>query len=329
MNHTSRSCITFFTLLVFSLMLSACAQPAAPALTPITVQLKWINQAQFAGFYVAADKGYYQAENINIKFSPGGTGIDIIKQVTSGQAQFGVTDADVIIIARGQGAPVKALATIFRRDPFVVVTLPESGIKKPQDLIGKTINIGGTDGLVQFKAMMSKLKLDINKVNIIPYTYDLQPFYTGQIDATPAIAAGSLIGILKQRPDANLIWAEDYGIHFYSDTLFTTDQMIAENPDLVLRFLRATLQGQQYAIENPDEAIQISLHYAKDPTLAVQHDMMIASIPFINTGEDHIGWMKPETWSGMEQTLNEQGLLAAPLDISQVYTMQFLQEIYK
>jgi hypothetical protein len=57
--------------------------------------------------------------------------------------------------------------------------------------------------------------------------------------------------------------------------------------------------------------------------------MMIASIPFINTGEDHIGWMNPETWSGMEQTLNEQGLLAAPLDISQVYTMQFLQEIYK
>jgi NitT/TauT family transport system substrate-binding protein len=175
---------------------------------------------------------------------------------------------------------------------------------------------------------MSKLKLDIHKVNITPYSYDLQPFLNGQIDATPAIAAGSLIDILKQRPDANLIWAEDYGIHFYADTIFTTDQIIAENPDLVLRFLRATIKGHQYAIENPDEATQISLRYAKDPTLAVQQQMMIASIPFINTGEDHIGWMKPEIWADMEKMLREQGLLIAPLDITQVYTMQFLQEIY-
>jgi len=324
--------LRFVAVIVLILLIfSACAPKASPtqAATPVTVQLKWINQAQFSGFYIAADKGYYQAENINIKFSPGGTGIDIVKQVTSGQTQFGVTDADVIIISRSQGTPVKALATIFRRDPFVIVTLPESVIKRPQDLIGKTINIGGTDGLVQFKAMMSELGLDVNKVYIVPYSYDLQPFYSGKIDATPAIAAGSLIGILNQRPDATLIWAEDYGIHFYADTLFTTDQMIAGNPDLVLRFLRATLKGEQYAVENPGEAAQVSLHYAQNSTLAVQSQMMVASIPFINTGEDHIGWMKPETWTGMQKTLSDQGLLTAPLDVNQAYTLQFLQEIYK
>jgi NitT/TauT family transport system substrate-binding protein len=250
-------------------------------------------------------------------------------QVTSGRAQFGIIGAEKIILARGDGKPVKAIATIYRRNPFVVVTLPESGITTPAGLIGRTINVGGTDGLVQFTAMMSKLNLDIKKVNITPYSYDLQPFYNGQIDATPAIAAGSLIAILKQRPDVNLIWTEDYGIHFYADTIFTTDQMIAENPNLVLRFLRATLKGEKYAIENPDEATQISLHYALDPTLEVQHQMMNASIPFVNTGEDHIGWMKPEIWLGMEKTLSEQGLLAAPLDVTQIYTMQFLEKIYK
>ena len=316
----------FIVILISSL--TACSPKSVATPTAVTVQLKWVNQAQFAGFYVTADKGYYSEENINIKFSPGGTGINIMDEVTSGRAQFGVIGAEKIIIARSEGKPVKAIATIYRRNPFVVVALPESGITKPVDLIGRTINIGGTDGLVQFTAMMSKLKLDIHKVNITPYSYDLQPFLNGQIDATPAIAAGSLIDILKQRPDANLIWAEDYGIHFYADTIFTTDQIIAENPDLVLRFLRATLKGHQYAIENPDEATQISLHYAKDPTLEVQHQMMIASIPFINTGEDHIGWMKPEIWAGMEKTLSEQGLLTAPMDITQAYTIQFLQGIY-
>jgi len=324
-------CIFIATILLIVAGLTSCvpAITLTPAATPITVQLKWVNQAQFAGFYVAADKGYYQGENININFSPGGTGINIIDEVTIGRAQFGIIGAEKIILARSEGKPVIAIATIYRRNPFVIVTLPESGITKPADLLGRTINIGGTDGLVQFTAMMSKLNLDINKVNIIPYSYDLQPFYNGQIDATPAVAAGSLIGILKQRPDANLIWAEDYGIHFYADTIFTTDKIISENPDLVLRFLQATLKGQQYAIENPEEATQISLHYALDPTLEVQHQMMIASIPFINTGEDHIGWMRPEIWTGMEQVLREQNIINDPLDVTQVYTMQFLQEIYK
>ena len=82
------------TLLFIVVYLTACAPTTTPTLapTPITVQLKWVNQAQFAGFYVAADKGYYTEENINIKFSPGGTGIDIIDEVTSGRAQFGITD---------------------------------------------------------------------------------------------------------------------------------------------------------------------------------------------------------------------------------------------
>ena len=319
----------FLFILILISPLTACSPKSAAAPTALTVQLKWVNQAQFAGFYVAADKGYYKDEDINIKLAPGGVGINIMDEVTSGQAQFGIIGAEKIILARDEGKPVKAIATIYRRNPFVVVTLPESGITKPADLIGRTINIGGTDGLMQFTAMMSRLNLDINKVNITPYSYDLQPFYNGQIDATPAIAAGSLIAILKQRPDANLIWAEDYGIHFYADTLFTTDQMIADNPDLAIRFLQATIKGHQYAIENPDEASQISLHYAKDPTLEVQHQMMIASIPLINTGEDHIGWMKPEIWSSMEKTLREQGLLTAPLYVTQVYTMQFLEKIVK
>jgi NitT/TauT family transport system substrate-binding protein len=316
----------FISILVSAL--TACSPKSVATPSALTVQLKWVNQAQFAGFYVAADKGYYKEENISIVFSPGGVGINIMDEVTSGRAQFGIIGAEKIILARDEGKRVRAIATIYRRNPFVVVTLPESGITQPADLIGRKINIGGTDGLMQFTAMMSKLSLDINKVNITPYSYDLQPFYNGQIDATPALAAGSLIGILKQRPDANLIWAEDYGIHFYADTIFTTDQMIAENPDLVARFLRATLKGHQYAVENPDEATQISLNYAKDPTLEVQHQMMIASIPLINTGEDHIGWMKPEIWAAMGKTLREQGLLPAPLDVTQVYTMQFLDETY-
>jgi len=302
---------------------------STPALTPVTVQLKWVNQAQFAGFYTAADQGFYKEENIDIKFSPGGAGIDILDAVTSGRAQFGVIGGEKIILARDQGKKVKAISTIYRSNPFVVVTMPGSGITKPADLIGKKINMGGTDGLVQFTAMMAKLKLDIDKVIITPYSYDLKPFYNGQIDATPAIAAGSLIGILKDQPNANLIWAEDYGIHFYSDTIFCSDEMIANDPDLFLRFLRATLKGQQFAIENPQDAVKISMRYAMDQDPQVQNQMMIASIPLINTGEDHIGWLKESVWKDMQAILYEQKLITRPLDLKDIFTMQFLGTIYK
>jgi NitT/TauT family transport system substrate-binding protein len=310
---------------------AGCALPTTGSqpITPVNVQLKWVHQAQFAGFYVAAAEGYYTEEGVDITLTPGGAGVDILDEVTSGRAQFGVISADKLIIARSQGMPVRAIATTYRRNPFVLVSMPESGITRPSDLAGHTVGLGGNDGLVQFAAMMTKLNLDISQVKVVPYVFGAEPLYSGEVDMIPAFAAGSLMGILKQHPDVNLIWPEDYGIHFYSDTIFTTDQLIADNPALVLAFLRATLKGHDFAIRDPQAATQVSLKYATDADPDVQKEMMTASIPLINTGEDQIGWMKADVWAAMEKTLSDQGLLASPLDVTDVYTIQFLQEIYQ
>ena len=323
MNKSARRLVVL--LLVLTLSMVACVPNATPVppLNPVNVQLKWVHQAQFAGFYAAAEEGYYAEEKIGITLSPGGAGIDILDEVTSGRAQFGVIRADKLIIARAKGDPVRAIATTYRRNPFVLVTMAASGITKPSDLAGHTVGLGGNDGLVQLVAMMKKLNLDIAQVKIVPFVFGAEPLYSGKVDVIPAFAAGSLMDILKQHPDVNLIWPEDYGIHFYSDTIFTTDQLIAENPNLVLGFLRATLKGHEYAVRNSQEATQISLQYAADPNPDVQREMMITSIPLINTGEDHIGWMKPEAWAGMGETLRTQGMITAPLDVTQVYTLQF------
>ena len=141
--------------------------------------------------------------------------------------------------------------------------MPESGIETPQDFSGHSANVGGIDGLIQFEALLNKL--NITDVEILPYTYDLEDFYTGKVDITPAFSAGSLIEIQKEHPDVNVIWPIDYGIHLYSDTIFTTDSMISDQPDVVLRFLRATLKGHEYALDFPDEAVEICLRYADNP----------------------------------------------------------------
>ena len=103
---------------------------------------------------------------------------------------------------------------------------------------------------------------------------------------------------------------------------------IASHPDLVTRFLRATLKGWTYAIENPDKIGPMVQKYKPKADPGLENAEMMASLPLVNTGEDHIGWMKPEVWAGMEKTLRAQGVLTESLDITQVYTLQFLQEVY-
>jgi NitT/TauT family transport system substrate-binding protein len=104
--------------------------------------------------------------------------------------------------------------------------------------------------------------------------------------------------------------------------------MIKTNPDLVLRFLRASLKGWTYAVENPAAISAMVVKVEPKADSAIENERMIISLPLINTGEDHIGWMKAEIWTGMEKTLRDQGILPEPLDVSQVFDMQFLEEIF-
>ena len=317
---------------LFTLLIPTACSPFSKAnseLDPVALQLKWVNQSQFAGFYVAAEKGFYQDENIDIILNEGGVGIDINEEVLEGRADFGLTGAEYIVIGRSEGKPIKAIAVTYPYNPFVLVSMPGSGIKQPADLLGKTVSIGDIDGIVQVIAMFNNLGLDFNQVDVIDYSYDLQPFYDGKIDVVPAFAAGSLIPMLEEYPDLNLIWPIDYGVHFYSDTLFTLDSLIESNPDLVSRFLRASLKGHVYAIDHPQEALEISLQYADDPDPVLQKDMLDASVPFVYTGEDKIGWMRKDVWMSMIDILDERSLLAAPVDVDDVFTMQFLEEIFE
>ena len=114
---------------------------AAHADESVTVRLKWFHQAQFAGFYVANDKGLYKSAGLNVDIQPGGPDFPAIQMVAGGSEQFGVTGADQILIARSKGVPVVALAVIFRRNPFVLFSLAKSGIKTPADYVGKKVGV--------------------------------------------------------------------------------------------------------------------------------------------------------------------------------------------
>lgn len=313
-----------------SLLLTGCqtnGRSAAEA-TPVGLRLKWLHQAQFAGFYAAEQAGYFAEEGLRVTLLEGGPGINSIESVVSGEADFGVAGPELILQERSKGTPIQAIATTYRRNPFILVALAESGISKPEDLIGKRVAIGGNTGELQVRAMMNFLGLDYSQVEVVPFSLDLAPFYAGEIDVVPAFSAGSLIPMQNSGREFNYIWPDDYGIHFYSDTIFATEKTIAERPELVSSFLRAVLRGHRMAVENPEKALEYSLVYLKDADPDVQSQMIAASMPLINTGEDELGWMEPKIWASMYEKLLAQGFLTDELDVQDAYTLEFLRSIY-
>lgn len=318
------------TVIVLALFpFSACSPKPSPtpSLTPVTVQLAWTHQAQFAGMYAADLKGYYASEGLSVTFLEGGPAVDINEVVLSGKAQFGIAAADAFLIARAAGKNVSAISVIFRRSPRVYIALASSGITQPQDFVGKTIAVNVT-GYAPFNALMKRVGIQPNQYTLVNSTSDLTQFYSGTVQVRSVYLTNEVLTIKAAGYDINIIYPDDYGIHNYSDTLICPDDLITSQPDLVLRFLRATLKGWTYAVENPTEIGPMVKKYNPKADSQMETEKMTASLPLVNTGEDHIGWMRPEVWAGMEQVLREQGVITTPLDVTQVYTMQFLEKIY-
>lgn len=320
-------------LAVGGVILIACGQADNAEISPdqVTVQLKWLHQAQFAGFYAAEAQGFYDEENLIVTFIPGGVGIDVLRAVVDNGATFGVAGADSIILGRADGLPIVAIATTYRINPFVMVAFTDSGITSPRDFVGRTVSHSpGSGDTTQLYAMLDKAGVDREQVEFVPYTYDITPFLDGEIDVLNSFAAGSLLTLQASLDgrDVNLIWPGDYGVHFYSDTIFTTSNLISENPDLVRRFLRATLRGHRFVIENVTQGVDATMNYAENQDRELQTSMLTASIPLIHTGEDQIGWMRPEIWQGMYELLLEYGYLKGTVGIDTVYSLTFLREIY-
>jgi NitT/TauT family transport system substrate-binding protein len=292
----------------------------------VTVRLKWFNQAQFAGFYVAQQNGYYKAAGLDVNIQPGGPDFPAVQMVTGGSEQFGVTGADQILIARSKGVPIVALAVIFRRNPFVLFSLAKSGIKAPSDYVGKNIGvkIGGNEELI-YRAVLAKAGVDKTKLNEIPVKFDITPLLAGAVDVWPGYLINEVLAAKEKGFDVSVVSPPDYGIDLYADTLFTTEKMLKEKPDIVRKFVAATLKGWTGAIAAPEEAAQITVKYGSKLTYDHELAMMKASLPLLKPDAQPVGWMEAANWSATQKLLVDAGFQKTPVDIDKAFTVEFLK----
>ena len=314
---------------LITLFLCACSPAASPrpVLTPITVQLQWTHQAEFAGLYAADLQGYYAAEGLAVTFLQGGPDVDNLAAVRDGKAQFGTASADQLIAARAAGMPVQALAAVYRRSPTVFFSLKQSGITRPQDFAGKKVRVTSTV-VVTLHAMTNRVGLAPEQYSEVNLPSDIQMFASGEVPVWGGFINGIVVAVQEAGYAINIISPDDYGVHFYGDCLIATDETINNQPDLTLRFLRASLKGWTYAVENPEKVGDLVVKYEPKADIKIENLRMLASLPLVNTGEDHIGWMRPEVWAGMGKTLSDQKVLPAGMDVRLAYTTSFLETIY-
>jgi NitT/TauT family transport system substrate-binding protein len=322
-----RAAIMFYRIVlsIAATILSA-VLATAQAEESVTLRLKWFHQAQFAGFYVAKEKDFYKSAGLNVDIQPGGPDFPAIQMVTGGNEQFGVTGADQILIARSKGVPVVALAVIFRRNPFVLFSLAKSGIKAPSDYVGKNIGvkIGGNEELI-YRAVLAKAGVDKAKLNEIPVKFDISPLLAGAVDVWPGYLINEVLAAKEKGFDVNVVSPPDYGIDLYADTLFTTEKMLKEKPDVVRKFVTATLKGWSSAMAAPEEAAQITVKYGTKLSYDHELAMMKASLPLLQPDAQPVGWMDAANWSATQKLLVDAGFQKTPVEVGNAFTTVFLK----
>ena len=222
----------------------------------VHLQLRWHHQFQFAGYYAALEKGYYRDEGLDVELHAGTPEHQPVPEVLAGRAQYAEGNSEVLHY-RLKGEPLVALAVIFQYSASTLLTRADSGINTAHDLVGKKVMMTNIKEDADFHAMFLNEGIPLSKVGIIPSSYNLEDLVSGKVDAFNAYTTNEPY-FLKERGIAyKLIDPKDYRINFYSDILFTTETELRKNPERVEAMRRATLKGWAYAMEHPDEIIDL------------------------------------------------------------------------
>ena len=233
----------------------------------ISLQLKWFHQFQFAGYYAAKEKGFYDAVGLDVEIKQRKTKFDNIMQVVNGESQYGVADTSLLIY-RSRQEPVVIVAPILQRSPSVLITLKSSGIDTPYKLNNKNILFyrKDSDGM-GILAMFNSLGV-VPNISKIKQANDYNELSSGKVDAYAGYITNEPFYIKEKNLDINIINPGNYGFDFYGDILFTNEFEAKNHPHRVQRFKEATLKGWNYALENKEELVHlIKNKYAKNKSL--------------------------------------------------------------
>lgn len=306
------------------------ASGPALALDKVTFRMNWYYGGFHAPFQLGLQRGFYKDEGIELTLNEGRGSANTVQTVSAGSDDFGVADSSSVMLLAAKGADVETIVTIHGSNPFGVISLAETGIKQPKDLEGKRLAISAGDALTQlFPAFEKSAGIDHSKIRMV------------QIDP-----AGKVVALLEKRVDAIIGGLDDqfflvkqkgaepvgmkfadHGANIVGLTVVTSKAFAQKNPDLVKRFVKATVRSWEASIKDPEAAIEALLKIRPDLNRESQVGQLKADISFIpseaNKGKP-FGYSAPEDWDRTMKILKEYRDLNTDKPSTAFYDNQYL-----
>ena len=311
----------------------AAAKPSGPA-DKVRLQLKWVPQAQFAGYYVALDKGFYTEENLDVTILPGGPDIVSEQQVANGQADFGVDWVASFLAFRDKGLPIVTVAQIYQSSGLLLVSRKQAGINQAEDLKGKRVGVWYGGNEFEFLALMDKLKLDPDRdLTIIKQGFTMDPFLANQMDAASAMTYNEYQVVLQsglKAEDLNVIDYNREGVGMLQDNLFTSEETLKNKKELATRFVRASIKGWQSAVEDQKGAVDTVMNYAERGSTTADHQTrMMSEVAKLvmpqGWSKDKIGMMDEARFKTTADIALKFNVITKPATSAQSYTNELVE----
>jgi NitT/TauT family transport system substrate-binding protein len=281
------------SMLAGALALGASASFAQDAMT---LQLKWVTQAQFAGYYVAKDKGFYAEENLDVTILPGGPDISPMQVIAGGGADVAVEWMPAALAARERGVPAVNIAQPFKSSGMQLTCLKESGVASPDDFKGRTLGVWFFGNEYPFLSWMSQLGISTeggpDGVTVIKQGFNVDPLLQKQADCISTMTYNEYWQVIDAGiPAEDLVNFNytDQGVATLEDGLYVLEDKLSDEAfvDKLVRFVRASMKGWKYAEENPDEAAMIVLENDETGAQSENHQKrMMGEIAKLTAGSN-------------------------------------------
>ena len=241
---------------------------AAQAADKVTLQLKWVTQAQFAGYYVAADKGFYDEEDLDVEIKPGGPDIAPAQVIAGGGADVVLDWMPSALASREKGVPLVNIAQPFKSSGMMLTCRKETGITSPEDFRGKTLGVWFFGNEYPFLNWMSQLGIPTDGsdegVEVLKQGFNVDPLLQKQADCVSTMTYNEYWQVIDAglAPEDLVVFKyEDEGVSTLEDGIYVLEDNLKDAAfrDKMVRFVRASMKGWKYAEANPDEAAEIVL----------------------------------------------------------------------
>ena len=250
----------------------------ASAADDVTVQLKWVTQTQFAGYYVAQDKGFYEAEGLNVTINPGGPAIGPMSVLAGGGADVAVDWMPSALAAREKGFANVNIAQPFKSSGMMLVCRKDRGVNSVADLKGKNLYVWYYGNEWPFLSWMNKLGLKPDQdISVFRQGWDILPLTQGDANCVSAMAYNEYWQVLAEglKPEELTVFRyEDEGVATLEDGLYVKEENLSDPAfvDKMVRFVRASMKGWKYAENNQAEAAQIVVDNDDSGAQTVEHN---------------------------------------------------------